>query len=137
MKRLVAALLLIASPAFAGEMTLPIVGGIDGDTIRTYLPLPCPLCRASVRIIGIDTPEKGYRAKCEKEHQLALEATEFTAKLVGRASHMKVSRFKWDKYGGRIDAQVEINGVDLGTELILGGFAVPYTGEGPKKDWCK
>lgn len=136
MKKLVALLLVAASPAFAGEMTLPIVGGIDGDTIRTYLNLPCPLCKAAVRIDGIDTPEKGHRAKCEKEHQLALQATEFTRSLIGTSTTMKITNFRWDKYGGRIDAVVYINGVNLGQELILSGFAVPYTGSGPKKNWC-
>ena len=60
-KLLVAAFLSIVSMAsFATDMTLPIRDIVDGDTIRTAVKLPCPLCTVSVRIRGIDTPESTY-----------------------------------------------------------------------------
>jgi hypothetical protein len=31
---------------------------------------------------------------------------------------------------------VLINNVNIGDELIKGGFAVPYFGVGPRKNWC-
>ena len=98
------------SQAAAPTLTLPIVGGIDGDTISTTLPLPCPLCRASVRVRGVDTPEKSKaRAKCGKEIELAHNATAVTKDLIGSATTMTLRNFKWDKYGGRIDADVTIS----------------------------
>ena len=120
----------------ANEMVLPIRGVADGDTIRTTLKLPCPLCNVSVRILGIDTPESTFLAKCEKEKAKGLAAKAFVATMVQGQPEMVIKNFKWDKYGGRIDAYVEINGVSVGETLIKNGLAKPYTGEGPKPDWC-
>lgn len=120
----------------AADITLPIRGGIDGDTIRSTLNLPCPLCNVSIRIRDVDTPESGARAKCEKEAKRAKQAKEFTASLIGQSKVMVVKDIKWDKYGGRINGHVFINGIDIGKALIDNGFAKPYTGQGPKPDWC-
>jgi endonuclease YncB( thermonuclease family) len=126
----------VSFTAFAREMTLPIVSVTDGDTIRSYLKLPCPLCSVSVRILGIDTPESTYLAKCKKEKELALQATQFVKSLVSGHEYMQIYNFRWDKYGGRINAIVVVNGVDIGQELINRGLAVPYSGRGPRHDWC-
>jgi micrococcal nuclease len=137
MRQVIAGLLLTLSiSAQAGEIHLPIKGGIDGDTIKTTLDLPCPLCNASVRILGIDTPEKGSRAKCAKENELAQRASAATKQLIGPVQMMIVKDVKWDKYGGRINGTVYINGLNIGQELIAAGFARPYTGKGPKPNWC-
>lgn len=123
--------------AAVSEMILPIAGGVDGDTIKTRLDaLPCPLCRVSIRIRGIDTPEKGHRAKCVKEVALAVRASQLTTDLIGTTRTMSVRNFEWDKYGGRIDGDVVINGHDVAKELMAAGLARPYTGKGPKPDWC-
>lgn len=116
---------------------MPIVGTVDGDTIRTYfVDMPCPLCRGSVRIRGIDTPEKGSRAKCAVESELAARASALTKKLIGTQDTMVVSNYHWDKYGGRIVADVHIGGVNIGQSLIEAGLAVPYDG-GKKTSWCR
>jgi endonuclease YncB( thermonuclease family) len=118
-------------------MLMPIVGGVDGDTIKSRLDvLPCPLCKVSIRIRGIDTPEKGFRAKCPKEAALAVQASQMTKDLIGSTKLMTVNKPDWDKYGGRIDGEVVINGHNVGNELIAAGLARPYTGKGPKPDWC-
>jgi micrococcal nuclease len=122
--------------SFAAEMVLPIRGVADGDTIKTTLKLPCPLCNVSVRVLGIDTPESTHLAKCPAEKARGLAAKEFVTNLAQGQETMIIKSFKWDKYGGRIDAYVEINGVNVGEKLIANGFAKPYTGEGPKPDWC-
>lgn len=119
------------------ELILPIIGGVDGDTIKTRLDsLPCPLCRVSIRVRGINTPEKGYRAKCAKELALAQQASQLTKDLIGSSRTMSVLNADWDKYGGRIDGDVVINGHDVAKELIAAGLARPYTGKGPRPDWC-
>lgn len=126
-----------AAPQLSNEMLLPIVGGVDGDTIKTRIDaLPCPLCKVSIRLRGIDTPEKGHRAKCAKEANLALHASKMTKDMIGSATLMTVRNPDWDKYGGRIDGEVIINGLNVGNELIANGLARPYTGKGPKPDWC-
>lgn len=126
-----------SAPKPLATLELPIVGGIDGDTIQSRIDaLPCPLCKVSIRIRGIDTPEKGYRAKCAKEKDLGQQASALTKQMIGSTKVMTVLEADWDKYGGRIDGQVVINGHNIGDELLKSGFAKPYTGKGPKPDWC-
>lgn len=127
--------LTISAPA--ADMIMPIRGVADGDTIRSTLKLPCPLCNVSVRILGIDTPESTYLAKCEREKALGLEAKAFLIAFSSGKETMMARNVKWDKYGGRIDAYVEIDGINIGDLLISKGYAKPYTGIGPKPDWCQ
>lgn len=137
MKTLVASLLLFVSTlTSATEMLIPIVSVIDGDTIKSQLSLPCPLCNVSIRIRDIDTPEKGGTAKCPREKTLGIIATDFIKELIGSNESMILRDVKWDKYGGRIDAYVFIDGVDIGQTMILKGYAKFYDGTGPKPDWC-
>lgn len=135
-KFLIAGLLAVSSSCFAADMVLPIRGVSDGDTIRTTLKLPCPLCNVSVRILGIDTPESTYLAKCPAEQIKGLEAKAFVTAMAAGQETMVARGVKWDKYGGRINAYIEINGVSVGQALIDMGLAKPYTGVGPKPDWC-
>lgn len=138
MKKLCAVLLLslISMSSFATDITLPITKVVDGDTISTRLALPCPLCAVSIRIRGIDTPESTYLAKCPAEKEKGLAAKKYLTDFVIGQLSMIARDIKWDKYGGRIDAVVEINGVNIGDEMLKQGHAKPYTGAGPKPDWC-
>lgn len=138
MKQILFLLALFASIAVQAseELSLPIRGIADGDTILTNLDLPCPLCQVSIRIRDIDTPESNHLAKCDKEKELGLRAKKFLENFVKGKDTMVIKSFKWDKYGGRIDARVEINGVDIGRLMSKNGFAVHYTGKGAKYDWC-
>lgn len=120
----------------AADMNMPVMGAVDGDTIRSSVKLPCPLCRVSVRIRGIDTPESTYLAKCPKERALGLEAKAFLTSWTSKYETMMARNVSWDKYGGRILADVELGGVDVGREMINRGLAKPYFGVGPKPDWC-
>jgi endonuclease YncB( thermonuclease family) len=118
-------------------MVLPIIKVIDGDTIKTeFTMLPPELRSVSIRILGIDTPEKKPRAKCLHEHVLAVKASDFVKSLVTEKNQtMKATNIKADKYGGRYDADVIIAGKDVAKELIALGYARPYDG-GKKSDWC-
>lgn len=118
-------------------MVLPIASAVDGDTIKTKVNLPTPLNVVSIRIRGIDTPEKGKKAKCEKEAALAEKASASTTALIGKNTTMIVTNYQWDKYGGRIVGNVMINGKDVAQNLLDNGLAAPYTGKGSKPDWCK
>lgn len=110
---------------------------IDGDTVAFSAPfLPDPLKKEmSIRVFGVDTPEKGFRAKCEKEANLGQAATDFTKKKIATAKKLQVSILAWDKYGGRVLGDVLIDGASLRKMLIDGGFARPYFGDA-KKSWC-
>ena len=127
---------MFASVAVAADMIMPIRGVADGDTIRSTLKLPCPLCNVSVRILGIDTPESTYLAKCPAEKAKGLEAKAFLINLTIGQESMMARSIKWDKYGGRINAYIEIAGKDVGQQMIDRGLAKPYNGLGAKPDWC-
>lgn len=132
-----------------GEMILPIISVYDGDTIKTSLTLPPPLNAISVRILGIDTPEKpakSYattgklgRAKCDKEAQLALAATLYLESLKDKyGGAMTVRNFKYGAYAGRIVGNVFIGGVNVADQLIEKGYGVPYDGKAARShNWCK
>lgn len=129
-------LLTLSASAYSADMIMPIRGVADGDTIKSTLKLPCPLCNVSVRILGIDTPESTYLAKCPAEKARGLEAKAFLINLTVGQETMMARSIKWDKYGGRINAYVEIAGKDVGQQMIDRGLAKPYNGTGPKPDWC-
>jgi hypothetical protein len=38
----------------------------------------------------------------------------------------------WDKYGGRVDADVELAGADLVTQLVAGSWAARWADKGVK-----
>ena len=121
----------------SAPLKLTIARVIDGDTIQTSFPgLPPPLDKVEIRLFGIDTPEKGSRAKCDSEAALAQKATDNMKRMLKGATNMEVHDYKWDKYGGRIDGKVFVNGVDVQQEQIKAGLAVPYFG-GTKQSWCK
>lgn len=109
----------------------------DGDTIVIAAPfLPAPLKpQLAVRIFGVDTPEKGFRAKCESENQRGLAASEFTKKLVTASQKRQVIIYDWDKFGGRVLGDMILDGKSLRQQLIANGFAREYFGEA-KQSWC-
>ena len=129
-------LLLSASPALADQYEITRV--IDGDTVEIavdFLPKPLPP-KLSIRVIGIDTPEKAPRAQCEAEAKKAVEATRFTKRAVAEATKTEVYLLKWDKYGGRVLGSVVFDGVSLSDSLISAGLARPYKGDA-KQSWCE
>lgn len=111
---------------------------IDGDTIKFIVDwVPKPIKpEISVRILGIDTPEKKPRNKCIEEDVLAQKASAFTKEAVSKAKSIQVKLDDWDKYGGRVLGYIIIDGKNLGDELIANGLARPYHGEA-KSSWCK
>ena len=131
-------LFLLASPAHAQEFYVyKPVKITDGDTIKLDVSKESPLIKKlglSVRIKGIDTPEKAPRAKCDKENILGQQATVFTTYLIGN-KELLLSQVQNDKYGGRIVANVKVGGVDIAQELLKKGLARVYNGE-KKKSWC-
>ena len=132
-------LILLASPAHAQEFYVyKPVKITDGDTIKLDVSKESPLIKKlglSVRIKGIDTPEKAPRAKCKKESELGQQATKYTTELVGN-KELLLSEVKNDKYGGRIVANVKVGGVDIAQELLKKKLARVYNDGEKKKSWC-
>lgn len=134
--RWLAILLLSAVPAVADSYKINRV--IDGDTVEIavdFLPAPLPP-KLSVRILGVDTPEKAPRAKCEAEAEKAKLAKRFTQRAIEEADRIDFNIREWDKFGGRVLGLVFIDGQNLGDMLIEAGLARPYKGEA-KTSWCE
>ncbi len=109
----------------------------DGDTVVIEAPfLPAPLKKElAVRVYGVDTPEKGFRAKCPQEDQRGQAASAFTKQAVANAQKRQVVLYDWDKFGGRVLGDIILNGQSLRAMLIQNGFAREYFGEA-KQSWC-
>jgi endonuclease YncB( thermonuclease family) len=146
MKKLILALALIAtaSVSFAEVKTpngvaheLKILRVIDGDTVEFEAPFlvdPLPK-KLSVRVWGVDTPEKGHRAQCPKEAEMGEAASKFTKDLVANAKTTEIVIYQWDKFGGRVLGDVIIDGNSLTKMLIEKGYAREYYGDA-KESWC-
>jgi endonuclease YncB( thermonuclease family) len=110
---------------------------IDGDTVAFKADfLPAPLKQElSIRVYGVDTPEKSWRAECDQEALWGEEASQFTKDQLNSATTIQVAIYKWDKYGGRVLGDIIIDGKSLRYMLIENGFAREYYGDA-KESWC-
>ena len=111
---------------------------LDGDTVgfeANFLPDPLKK-ELLIRIYGVDTPEKGHRARCPEEDKKGIAATQFTADALNKAKQIEVAIGAWDKFGGRILGDVILDGQSLRKLLITNGFAREYYGEA-KTSWCR
>lgn len=110
---------------------------IDGDTVAfraDFLPEPLKQ-ELSIRVYGVDTPEKSWRGKCDEEKAMGEEASKFTKTQIENAKDIKVGIAKWDKFGGRVLGDVIFDGNSLREMLIEKGYARPYFGD-KKESWC-
>jgi endonuclease YncB( thermonuclease family) len=110
---------------------------IDGDTVAfeaNFLPDPIKK-ELSIRVYGVDTPEKGFRGLCDKEKAAGEAASAFTKKLIKEAKTTKIAIHAWDKYGGRVLGDVILDGKSLRKQLIEKGYAREYYGD-KKESWC-
>lgn len=144
MKKLLATLLLaIPAATFAAKQPqgvtydAEILKVSDGDTVVISAPfLPQPLKpQLAVRVYGVDTPEKGFRAKCPQEDQRGQAASKFTQNAVAKSIKRQVVLYDWDKFGGRVLGDILLDGQSLRAMLIQNGFAREYYGEA-KGSWC-
>jgi endonuclease YncB( thermonuclease family) len=110
----------------------------DGDTVVFEAPfMPAPLKpQLSLRILGVDTPEKGARAGCPAEAAAAEKASAFTKNLVANAKKIQVQLKEHDKFGGRVLGDLIVDGQRLSELLIKNGHARAYFGE-KKASWCE
>jgi len=136
-------LLLTAGQATAKEVNMVIYDFevtrvIDGDTVAfkaDFLPEPLKQ-ELSIRVYGVDTPEKSWRAECTEEAGWGEIASKFTKSKLNGATKIQVAIYKWDKYGGRVLGDIIIDGKSLRHMLIDNGFAREYYGD-KKESWCK
>jgi endonuclease YncB( thermonuclease family) len=144
MKNFIAlALVMLATPAIAQKTPVgvtydaKIIRAIDGDTIVITAPyLPAPLKpELGVRIFGVDTPEKSFRAKCESEKVRGEQASVFVKDVIAGTKKHQVVLYDWDKFGGRVLGDILLDGMSLRDLLIKNSFARAYFGDA-KQSWC-
>ena len=144
MKKFIAlALMALATPAFAQKTPVgvtydaKVLRASDGDTVVVEaLWVPAPIKKeVAVRIFGVDTPEKGFRAKCPAEDVKGQAASAFTKKLIAEAKTIQYVLYDWDKFGGRVLGDLLIDGKSLRELLIANGYARAYFGDA-KQSWC-
>lgn len=145
MKNFIALALLLALTTPAAAQKTPvgvtydttIIRAVDGDTVviaATYLPAPLKP-ELGVRIYGVDTPEKGFRGKCESEKVRGEQASTFTKDVIKATKKHQVVLYDWDKFGGRVLGDILLDGMSLRALLIKNGFAREYFGDA-KQSWC-
>jgi endonuclease YncB( thermonuclease family) len=101
---------------------------IDGDTIEDMRE------DVTYRVVNIDTPETGPRARCDAERALGDRATLAARSLVAQARRLEFRPTgRIDRYGRTI-AFVLIDGRDMGETLIADGLARPWRGR--REPWC-
>jgi endonuclease YncB( thermonuclease family) len=123
--------------ALAGPVVAEVVRVIDGDTVevraRAWIDTEVT---TRVRLLGVDTPEKGSRARCTAEAKLADRASAATRAALPEGAAVLLRDIRPDKYGGRVVAAIEgPDGRDLAAALLDAGLARPYDG-GRKAGWC-
>jgi endonuclease YncB( thermonuclease family) len=129
--------LFLSSVLYAqGPYEWKVIRAIDGDTVEIQVDfLPSELGnKLHIRIWGVDTPEKGFRAQSEHEKELGLKASEFTKNAIANAKEIKVNLITWDKFGGRVLGDLIIDGKSLRQLLLDNGYAREYYGD-KKKSW--
>ena len=130
------------APAKSATYDAQILRVTDGDTVVISAPfLPAPFKpELAIRVYGVDTPEKGFRAQCPSEAQRGDAASAFTKNAINQAAaqggKFQVTMYGWDKFGGRVLGDILINGQSLRAALIANGFAREYYGEA-KQSWCQ
>jgi micrococcal nuclease len=101
---------------------------IDGDTLEDMS------ADITYRLVNIDTPETGSRARCAAERDLGDRATRTARTLITNARAFETRPTgRIDRYGRTI-AYVRVDGRDLGETLIADGLARPWRGR--REPWC-
>jgi len=117
----------LASEAVAGPVSAVVERVIDGDTldVRARIWLGQTLT-VRVRIEGIDAPEA--RSACADERRLAAAARDFLARRLLN-KEIALMHVVYDKFGGRVRADISDSQGSVAQALLAAGLARPYRGE--------
>ena len=124
-----------AKPQYGTVTVSKVINVYDGDTFRVNIDSLPPIVgkNIAIRVNGVDTPE--IQGKCRYEKNLALKARDFVRNKLANAKEIKLTNLQRGKYF-RIVANVVVDGVSLGQELLDNKLAYEYSG-GRKLSWCK
>lgn len=114
-----------------------ILSVYDADTFYIRIPecaesMPILCSKVGVRVGGVDAPE--MRGKCEAEKQAATKARDVVVGLLGNAHSIVLHNLQHEKFG-RLLADVEVDGLDLGKILLANGLVREYHGAA-RQGWC-
>lgn len=123
--------LFIVNISFADLYEWKVIRVVDGDTVQVQVDfLPKELGdKLLIRVWGVDTPEKSWRASSDRERSMATKASVYTTNLIKEAKNIKIKVISWDKYGGRVLGDIIIDGQSLRELLLVNGYAREYYGE--------
>ena len=124
-----------AAPQYGTVIVSKVLNVYDGDTFKVNIDSLPPIVgkNIAIRVNGVDTPE--IRGKCQYEKNLALKARDFVRAKLANAKEIKLTNLQRGKYF-RVVANVVVDGVSLGQELLDNKLAYEYSG-GKKLSWCK
>jgi endonuclease YncB( thermonuclease family) len=129
-------LLAFAAKPTYGPYQAEVIKVKDGDTVLVDVAVwPGLTQRVSIRLVGVNTPEKRGKGITDCEKRAGQKATEFTQRWLKDAGVVTVSDVKLGKYAGRALGKISKKGQDLGEALIASGHAKPYSG-GKREPWC-
>ncbi|WP_417414843.1 thermonuclease family protein [Hoeflea sp.] len=118
-----------------GPVSAQIVRIIDGDTIEVDAhPWPGHAVRVSVRLRGIDTPER--RSRCADQRAAALLARNELERLVTGFPTVELINVAGGKYYGRVLADIRAGTRDVASAMLESGLARPYQGGKRHKPQC-
>lgn len=107
----------------------------DGDTVRCDGQLLRPMGNGAPNVSGFDTPEIGWRAKCEKEHQLGKQAEKRMEELI-RTPGLQIEDSGQVDYFHRPLVWLRLpDGSTVGQKLMDEGIARVWL-PGKHNDWC-
>ena len=120
-------------PTYGSAVVDSIISVYDGDTFRCDIQGYPGIIGAniSIRIRGIDTPEIRGSSACEKKDAYMIR--DYVEEKLRSAKTIILKDVGRPKYF-RLLANVIIDGVDIGQELIRLGYASNYDG-GKKTKW--
>jgi len=119
----------------AGPVSARIIKVIDGDTLVVDAhPWPGHAVRVSVRLRGIDTPER--RSRCTAERLAGERARSELERLVSNFSTIELINVSGGKYYGRVLADLKAGTQDVAAAMLESGLAMPYAGGRREKASC-
>jgi endonuclease YncB( thermonuclease family) len=121
--------------SIAGPVSAQIVRIIDGDTIEVDAhPWPGHAVRVSVRLRGIDTPER--RSRCPGQRAAAQLARNELERLVSGVPTVELINVAGGKYYGRVLADMKAGAHDVASAMLESGLARPYQGGKRRRPQC-
>ena len=98
---------------------------VDGDTVK--------LDGRNYRLLGFDTPET-YHALCQAECDAGIAAGQRLKEIIAAGATLHPTGR--DCRYNRECAHLRLGNEDIAAIMVREGYAVAYSGKGPRKNWC-